>query len=242
MPNILKAQSAEQFNEIGAGIVASLLQSNPKANLGLATGSSPVGVYRRLVQLYQEGAITFADVHSYNLDEYVGLPADHPESYRSFMRTHLFAHVDITPGNTHIPDGSSATPELAARKYTERLSQAGQLDLQILGVGRNGHIGFNEPSGELHGFTHVVTLDESTRMANARFFASLDEVPLQAITMGIASIFQAKQILLLARGNEKAEVLDAAFNGPITTQIPASLLQMHPNVVVLTDQEAGKFL
>ncbi|GGA36012.1 glucosamine-6-phosphate deaminase [Paenibacillus physcomitrellae] len=242
MPNIIKAQNEEQFNDIGAGIVASLLQSNPKALLGLATGSSPVGVYGRLVELYKEGSVSFAQAQSYNLDEYVGLPSDHPESYRRFMNEKLFNLVDILPENTHVPMGSSPDPEKAAAEYTELLQQAGRLDLQILGVGLNGHIGFNEPASELHGFTHVVTLDESTRQANARFFSSIDEVPTQAITMGIASILHAKQILLLVRGAEKAEVISRALNGPVTTHCPASLLQTHPNVIVLVDQEAGRLL
>lgn len=242
MPNIIKAQTEEQLNDIGAGIVASLLQSNPKALLGLATGSSPVGVYGRLVEMYNEGSVSFAEAKSYNLDEYVGLPTDHPESYRRFMDEKLFNLVDILPENTHVPPGNAADPHTAAKEYTKMLEQAGRVDLQILGVGLNGHIGFNEPAEELEGFTHVVTLDESTRKANARFFNSIDEVPTQAITMGIASILQSKQILLLARGAEKAEIIARAFEGPITTKCPASLLQTHPNVIVLVDQEAGRLL
>ncbi|WP_138495943.1 glucosamine-6-phosphate deaminase [Paenibacillus pinistramenti] len=242
MPNIIKAQSEEQFNDIGAGIIASLLQSNPKALLGLATGSSPVGVYGRLVELYKEGSVSFAQAQSYNLDEYVGLPVDHPESYRTFMNEKLFNHVDILAENTHVPLGASPDPAQAAAGYTELLRQAGRIDLQILGVGLNGHIGFNEPGDELQGFTHVVTLDESTRKANARFFSSIEEVPKQAITMGIASILQAKQILLLVRGGEKAEIIARAMQGPVTTKVPASLLQTHPNVIVLADQEAGRLI
>ncbi|WP_223069577.1 glucosamine-6-phosphate deaminase [Paenibacillus caui] len=242
MPNIIKAQTEEQFNDIGAGIIASLLQSNPKALLGLATGSTPVGVYKRLVELFNEGSVSFAQAQSYNLDEYVGLPADHPESYRRFMDDKLFSLVDILPENTHVPPGSDPDPQQAAAEYTKLLERAGRIDLQILGVGHNGHIGFNEPGEELEGFTHVVTLDESTRKANARFFNSIDEVPVQAITMGIASILHAKQILLMARGADKAEIIARALQGPVTTECPASLLQTHPNVIVLVDQEAGRLI
>lgn len=242
MPNIIIAQTKEQFNDIGAGIVASLLQSNPKALLGLATGSSPVGLYKRLIELYEEGSVSFASAQSFNLDEYVGLPADHPQSYRQFMNQMLFEHIDIPPENTFVPAGASPDPEEAAMAYSRALEKAGRLDLQILGVGLNGHIGFNEPATELEGFTHVVTLDESTRQANAKFFSSPQEVPSRAITMGMASILQAKQILLLASGSEKADIVARAFHGPITTLCPASLLQTHPNVIVLVDKEAGRLL
>ncbi|GIP49481.1 Glucosamine-6-phosphate deaminase 1 [compost metagenome] len=242
MLNIIKTNSEQQFNETGAGIIASLLQSNPRAILGLATGSTPVGVYEKLIELYKEGSVSFKQASSYNLDEYIGLPAGHPESYRRFMDEKLFNHIDILSENTHVPSGAAADPEQAAKDYTKLLDEVGQIDLQLLGLGHNGHIGFNEPGEELTGPPHVVKLEERTRLANARFFSSIDEVPTHALTMGIGSILQAKQILLMAKGEDKAEVIAKALKGPITTQCPASLLQTHSNVVVVVDQAAGRYL
>ncbi|WP_178021065.1 glucosamine-6-phosphate deaminase [uncultured Paenibacillus sp.] len=242
MLNIIKTSSEQQFNETGAGIIASLLQSNPRAILGLATGSTPVGVYEKLIELYKEGSVSFKQASSYNLDEYIGLTADHPESYRRFMDEKLFNHIDILPEHTHVPSGNAADPEQAAKDYAKLLDDAGQIDLQLLGLGHNGHIGFNEPGEELTGPPHVVKLEERTRLANARFFNSIDEVPTHALTMGIGSILQAKQILLMAKGEDKAEIIAKALKGPITTQCPASLLQTHSNVVVVVDQAAGRFL
>lgn len=239
MINIIKVNSEQQFNETGAGIIASLLQSNPRAILGLATGGTPVGVYQKLVELYREGVVSFKQASTYNLDEYVGLPENHPESYRRFMNEKLFNHIDIPIENTHVPSGNS---EKAAEEYNQLLEKAGQIDLQLLGLGHNGHIGFNEPSENLHGPTHIVELDELTRQANARYFPSIEEVPTHAVTMGIGTILQAKQILLMAKGADKAEIVAKALKGPITTQCPASLLQTHPNVVVVLDQAAGGLL
>lgn len=240
--NIMKFHNDEDFVQTGASLVASLLQSNPKAVLGLATGSSPIGVYERLVQMYGGGLVSFAKASSYNLDEYVGLPADHPETYRSFMNKHLFSHIDIDLSRTHVPNGSAKDLEAECLAYDQMLESNGPVDLQILGIGSNGHIGFNEPDAGLSSGTHVVDLLPATREANARFFPSIDDVPRQAITMGVGSILKAKQILLLVRGAEKAEAIRNAVQGPITTQCPASLLQTHPNVVVLLDEGAGQWL
>lgn len=242
MLNIIKVKDEQQFNETGAGIIASLLQSNPRAILGLATGSTPVGVYGKLIELYREGVVSFKQASSFNLDEYIGLDEQHPESYRRFMNEKLFNHIDILPENTHVPSGNSSDPEQAAAEYNRLLERAGQIDLQLLGLGHNGHIGFNEPAEELTGPTHIVKLEERTRQANARYFPSIDEVPTHAITMGIGTILQAKQILLMAKGADKAEVVARALRGPITTKCPASLLQTHPNVVVVLDQAAGGLL
>lgn len=240
--NILKFNNEEDFTETGANLIVSLLQSNPKAVLGLATGSSPVGVYARLVEMYRKGIVSFAKASSYNLDEYVGLPEDHPQSYRSFMNGHLFNHVDIDLARTHVPNGNA--PDLTAEclAYDQMLEENGPVDLQILGIGSNGHIGFNEPDASLSGGTHVVDLLPGTREANARFFDKPEDVPNQAVTMGIGGILKAKQILLLVRGEAKAEAVRQAIEGPITTQCPASLLQSHPNVVVLLDEGAAKWL
>lgn len=242
MFNIIKVNNEQQFNETGAGIIASLLQTNPRATLGLATGGTPVGVYQHLIELHKQGLVSFKDVRSYNLDEYIGLAEDHSESYRRFMNEKLFNHVDIDLNNTHVPSGVSGDGHKAAEEYTKLLEQAGQIDIQLLGLGHNGHIGFNEPADELKATTHVVELDEVTRKANARYFNSIDEVPTHAITMGIGSILKAKQILLMAKGADKAEIVAKALKGPVTTQCPASLLQLHPNVVVVVDQDAGSLL
>lgn len=242
MFNIIKANHEEEFNETGAAIIAGLLQANPKAVLGLATGSTPIGVYKKLIEQCQRGLLSFRQVTTYNLDEYVGLPKDHEQSYHRFMDEHLFRHVDINPLNTFIPDGNSGDPDQSAAQYNTLLEKSPFFDLQLLGIGHNGHIGFNEPGNELIGNTHVVTLHESTRAANARFFASSEDVPTHAITMGIGAILHAKQILLLVKGKEKSEVLRRAIYGPITPQCPASFLQVHPRVLILTDVEAGAFL
>ncbi|MCM3700438.1 glucosamine-6-phosphate deaminase [Paenibacillus macerans] len=242
MLNIIKTHNEDHFNETGAGIIASLLQSNPRAILGLATGSTPVGVYGKLIELYRKGSVSFKQAATYNLDEYIGLPADHPESYRRFMDEKLFNHIDILPENTHVPSGVETDSQTAAEDYSRLLDEAGQIDLQLLGLGHNGHIGFNEPGEELQGPPHIVKLEERTRLANARFFNSIDEVPTHAITMGIGSILHAKQILLMAKGEDKAEVIARALKGPITTKCPASFLQTHSNVVVVVDQAAGKWL
>lgn len=201
--NILKFHSDEDFVQTGANLIASLLQSNPKAVLGLATGSSPVGVYAKLVEMHQKGLVSFSKATSFNLDEYIGLPVDHPQSYRSFMNEQLFNHIDIDPGQTHIPNGNAADMEAECLAYDKMLEENGPVDLQILGIGSNGHIGFNEPDANLSSKTHVVDLLDDTREANARFFDSLDEVPRQAITMGIGGILKARQILLLVRGVAK---------------------------------------
>lgn len=240
--NILKFRSEEDFAQTGANLIASLLQSNPKAVLGMATGSSPVGVYAKLVEMHRKGNVSFAKASSYNLDEYVGLPEDHPQSYRSFMNQHLFDHIDIDLARTHVPNGNAPDLEAECQAYDQMLEDNGPVDLQILGIGSNGHIGFNEPDASLSSGTHVVDLLEETREANARFFDKLEDVPRQAVTMGIGGILKARQIVLLVRGEEKAEAVKNALEGPITTQCPASLLQSHPNVVVLLDEGAAKWL
>lgn len=238
--NIMTFKTNEELNKTGANIIASLVQTKPNAVLGLATGSTPIGIYQELIQLHKQGLVSFKKVESYNLDEYVGLPEGHPETYRSFMNKQLFDHIDINKENTHVPDGNATDLQAECKQYDEALSNA-QIDLQFLGIGHNGHIGFNEPDDNLSSGTHVVDLKEETLQANARFFPSIDDVPKQAITMGVASILKAKMIMLVVRGADKAEIAHRALTGPITTDIPASLLQTHPNVVVLLDKEAGAY-
>lgn len=240
--NIWTFDQEKDLNTTGAGLIAALLQSKPKAVLGLATGSSPVGIYNELIDMYNRGFVSFANASSFNLDEYVGLPVNHPESYRSFMNNKLFNHVDIKLENTHVPDGNAVDLDAECAHYEELMNNLGPVDLQLLGIGHNGHIGFNEPGVSLTGGTHVVDLKEETLKANARFFPSINDVPKQAMTMGVASILKAKQILLIARGEDKAEIIRTALTGPITTECPASLLQCHPNVIVLLDRGAGRFM
>lgn len=239
--NILTFQTNQELNEAGAGIFTSLVQTNPYAVLGLATGSTPIGIYQELVKAYQKGSVSFKNCKSFNLDEYCGLPEDHPESYRSYMNHHLFNHIDLPKEQTFIPNGNAADLNAECANYDLMLEQAKQIDLQLLGLGHNGHIGFNEPDDTLSSGTHVVTLKESTRNANARFFPSIDDVPTHALTMGVGTILKAKTIMLVVRGADKAEIVHRALTGPITTDLPASLLQTHPQLVVLLDAEAARY-
>lgn len=241
-PRIIILDVEEEFDRAAADWLCARLERPGEVVLGLATGSSPVGLYRELVRRYREGAISFARARTFNLDEYVGLGADHPQSYARFMRERLFDHVDMDLERAHIPDGKAADPEAEARRYEALLQRFGPIDAQILGIGTNGHIGFNEPGTPFSARTHVVTLAEETRRSNARFFASIDEVPRQAITMGIANILEAREILLLARGEAKAEALAKAFCEPPTPAVPASALQNHSSVTLLLDRAAAKGL
>jgi len=233
-------QNAEQVDLAGAELIKSTVRFKPNAVLGLATGGTPVGIYKHLVQDAKQGLIHFKQVTTFNLDEYVGLPSDHPESYRAYMEKHLFAHVDIPAEQVNIPDGMATDLQAECDRYNRLLAQVGQIDLQILGLGHNGHIGFNEPASSLTSETHIVELKEETRQANARFFASIDEVPTHALTMGVGSILKAKTILLVVKGADKADIVHRALTGPITTDCPASLLQLHPHVIVLLDAAAGR--
>ncbi|WP_276355509.1 glucosamine-6-phosphate deaminase [Cohnella caldifontis] len=240
--NVWVYDSDDKLNEAGAGIISGIVQTNPRAVLGLATGGTPVGIYKQLVGDFERGMFSFRGVTTFNLDEYVGLPENHPESYRAYMNEHLFRHIDLPSGQAHIPDGNAPDLEAECRRYDERIEDAGQLDLQLLGLGHNGHIGFNEPAHALIKGTHVVDLAEETRKANARFFPSLDEVPRQALTMGVGTILKSKTILLVVKGADKADIVRRALQGPITTDCPASLLQTHPHLVVLLDRAAAEKL
>lgn len=229
----------ELLNAAAAGLVAHLLHAKPKAVLGLATGSTPIGIYEELVKLYAKQHIRFREATSFNLDEYVGLPETHEQSYHAYMQQHLFAHVDLPAEQANIPNGNTADLVQECLRYNALLEHAKQIDLQLLGLGHNGHIGFNEPNHALVAGTHIVELREETRIANARYFNSLAEVPTHAVTMGIGTILKAKSILLVVRGTEKAHIVHEALTGPITTENPASLLQTHPNLIVMLDAEAG---
>ncbi len=216
-----------------------LLSRNPDAVLGFATGSTPLGLYAELARLCGEGKVSFRDVTSFNLDEYAGLDGSHDQSYRYFMNHNLFEHIDIDVSRTHVPSGLDIA---AAEAYDKAIEEAGGIELQLLGIGNNGHIGFNEPGTPLDSITHLVDLTEMTRKANARFFTSLDEVPTQAVTMGIKTVMNARSIMLMALGKGKADIVKASFTGPITTQVPASNLQLHPSVEIYLDYDAASLL
>ncbi|MCI9268517.1 glucosamine-6-phosphate deaminase [Oscillospiraceae bacterium 44-5] len=228
----------EAMSRRAAQVIAAEITHNPACVLGLATGSTPEGAYRYLVDWYQQGLISFQDVLSVNLDEYKGLEPSHDQSYRYFMQSNLFDHVDIVPENTRVPDGLAADPDAECARYDAYIRSLGYASLQLLGIGRNGHIGFNEPGDCFVKETHVVDLTESTIDANARFFASRDDVPKQALSMGIGAIMGAKKVLLCASGEEKAEAIYNSVCGPITPKCPGSILQLHPNVVLVGDEAA----
>ncbi len=221
-----------------ASIIAAQVVSKPDCVLGLATGSSPVGTYQQLIKWYEQGDLSFREVRSVNLDEYYGLAPDHDQSYRYFMQANLFDHVDIRPENTNVPDGLAKDPAAEGARYEKLVEGLGYADLQLLGMGRNGHIGFNEPCGEFPVATHLVDLAESTIEANARFFASADDVPRQALSMGIGTIMRARKILVVVSGADKAEAVAKAVFGPVTPEVPASILQLHPDVTLVADEAA----
>lgn len=225
-----------------AAVIAAQVVSKPECVLGLATGSTPIGAYRQLVEWHKRGDLSFAQVRSVNLDEYVGLAPTHDQSYRYFMQHNLFDHVDIVPENTNVPNGLAADAAAECARYEDVVRALGYADLQLLGLGRNGHIGFNEPGDCFVKETHVVDLTESTIDANARFFATRDDVPKQAISMGIGAIMGAKKVLLAASGAEKADAILGSICGAITPHCPGSVLQLHPNVVVVVDEAAGSKL
>lgn len=231
----------KDYNEVSrkaAQIMAAQIIAKPQSVLGLATGSTPVGMYQQMVEWCKTGDLDFSQITSVNLDEYKGLSGDNDQSYRYFMNTNLFDHVNIDKTRTFVPNGLEEDSEKACADYNEVIRSVGGVDMQLLGIGGNGHIGFNEPSDAFEKETHCVDLTESTIKANARFFASMDEVPKQAYTMGIKNIMEAKKILLVANGEAKAEALYNSLYGPITPQVPASILQLHPDVTVVADEAA----
>ena len=205
-------------------------------------GSTPIGTYKQLIEWYNKGDLSFANVRSVNLDEYKGLSGDHDQSYRYFMQNNLFNHVDIDVANTSVPNGKAEDADAECAAYDAHIRELGGIDLQLLGMGHNGHIGFNEPEEAFELEAHVVDLTENTIQANARFFASKDEVPRRAITMGMAAILQARSVVVVVSGEDKAEIVHKAFFGPITPRVPASLLQLHPNVTVVGDEAAFSVL
>lgn len=241
----MKLYIVENYNELSkkaADILTSEINENKNLTLGLATGSTPEGMYAELVKNYEAGNIDFKDVTTFNLDEYYGLEKTHEQSYYYFMEKHLLSKVNVKKKNINIPDGMTDNVEKEASDYDKKIEDHGGIDLQVLGIGVNGHIGFNEPGDVFIGETHLVDLTPETLDANARFFSSFEEVPKEAITMGMKSIFNAKKILLLASGENKSDAIKMTLEGPITPEVPASLLQLHENLIVIVDKKAGSKL
>ena len=235
---IVRAKDYEDMSRKAGNIIAAQVVAKPDCVLGLATGSTPIGAYKRLVEGYEAGDLDFSQVKTYNLDEYRGLPGTHDQSYRYFMNVNLFDHVNIDKANTHVPDGLMEDYEAACAEYDAAVAAAGGQDLQLLGIGNNGHIGFNEPGDAFVRGTHCVDLTESTIQANSRLFDSIEDVPRQAYTMGIGTIMAAKMVLVMANGEVKAQAVHDMIYGPITPSCQASILQLHPNVVVVADEAA----
>ncbi len=227
----------EKLSRQAANIISAQVILKPDSVLGLATGSSPLGTYKQLIEWYEKGDIDFSKVTSVNLDEYVDLDGTNDQSYRYFMNKNFFEHINIDINNTFVPNGCAVDLAGEGKRYDEHIAELGGIDLQLLGIGLDGHIGFNEPDKYFVKTTHVVDLHESTIKANSRFFANIDEVPKRAITMGMVSIMQAKKILLIASGKEKRDILEKAFYGPITPEIPASILQLHPDITVIYSEK-----
>lgn len=229
----------EALSRKAGEILAHEIKNHSNLTLGLATGSTPIGTYKELIKAYNEGSIDFSNIKTFNLDEYIGLDGDHPNSYRYFMNEELFNHINIDKHNTYVPNGKAEKLDIYCKEYDKLIEENGGIDVQILGIGTNGHIAFNEPAEELSVGTSVVNLKESTINDNARFFKSMDEVPKTAITMGIGSILKAKKILLLASGKNKKDIIKELLNkDTITTMVPASLLKLHPDVTIIVDEDA----
>ncbi|MAI34215.1 MAG: glucosamine-6-phosphate deaminase [Planctomycetaceae bacterium TMED240] len=241
-PTIVVATDKDHAAHCTADLIHETIRGNPSAVLGLATGGTPVGVYRLMVERFQAGEMNFSKVTTFNLDEYVGLGPEHDQSYRYFMQQQLFDHVNVVQEQTHVPDGIAANIESHVADYEEQVLNAGGIDLQLLGIGNNGHIAFNEPGSPIDSRTRLVDLTENTIEANSRFFQSAAEVPRHAITMGIGTILEARQIVLMATGKSKAKVIQSAIEGPADSANPASLLQGHARLTFVLDPESASEL
>jgi len=240
---IIVSDSVDEMSRTAARLVARTLNSKPNAVLGLATGSTPLGLYKELVRMHQEEGLDFSQVTTFNLDEYVGLTRKHPQSYHYFMHENLFQHINIPKQNIYIPSGTTDNYEAFCSWYEQRIVECGGIDLQILGIGSDGHIAFNEPTSSLGSRTRIKTLAKQTIDDNARFFDDLaEDVPVYAITMGVGTILEAEKILLLANGASKAKAVAQAIEGPVTSMIPASALQLHPDVMYIVDKPAASAL
>jgi glucosamine-6-phosphate deaminase len=239
---LIEAKDYQDMSRKAADIIIDQVKKKPNSVLGLATGGTMIGTYAALVDDYKQNGTSYQQVNTVNLDEYIGLAPEHPNSYHYYMNDHLFNHIDIPKSQTYLPNGLAKDIEAECQRYENLLEQISGIDLQLLGIGQNGHIGFNEPGTSFESTTHVVELALSTRQANSRFFNRFEEVPTHAITMGIATIMKSKKILLLASGKKKAHIISQLFAGKVTTEIPASILNTHPNVIVIADQEALSLL
>lgn len=236
--NVYKVKNYEELSRKAANIIAAQVTMKPNCVLGLATGSSPIGTYDNLVSMYENGDLDFSSVTTVNLDEYKGLDGTNDQSYRYFMNKHLFSKINLPLSRTFVPDGTEPNSDKACAEYNEILHKVGTVDLQLLGLGHDGHIGFNEPADYFPNETHCVDLTEVTIQANKRFFASEADVPRQAYTMGIGTIMRAKMVLVVVSGEDKAEILSQVINGSVTPQVPASILQFHPNAIIIADEAA----
>ena len=239
---IIIVNDYEEMSKKAANIISSQIILNSSSVLGFATGDTPLGTYKKLVNTYNEGDIDFAEIKTFNLDEYYNLPKDNPQSYNFYMTENLFKQVNVKPENIHIPNGMCESIDEECLNYENAIEQADGINLQLLGIGTNGHIGFNEPDVKFEATTHLVHLDEETIYANSRFFDSIEEVPTKAISMGIKTIMQAKKIVLLASGIEKSEAIYNTVRGHITPEVPASVLQLHPDVTIIVDYNAASRL
>lgn len=235
---IIRAKDYEDMSKKAAEIIASVVTLKPDCVLGLATGSSPIGLYKNLIEKCKKGELDFSQVKTANLDEYVGLGPDDDQSYRYFMNTNLFNHININIENTNVPNGLEKDADKEVTRYEKLVQDLGEMDLQLLGLGLDGHIGFNEPAPVFPKTTQCVELDPSTIEANKRFFASADDVPRTAYTMGVGTIMRAKKVLLIVNGKAKAEILAKVINGPVDPMVPASILQFHNDVTIVADEEA----
>ncbi len=236
---VIIKESYEEESKLAAELIADVIRRKPRAVIGLATGSTPLGTYKELIRLHKEEGLDFSRAITFNLDEYVGLTHDHPQSYHYFMWENFFKHINVNSKNVHIPDGTSKDIPGFCRWYEEQIVKCGGLDAQLLGIGGNGHIAFNEPGSSLGSRTRAKTLDERTRQDNARFFRNLNEVPKYAITMGIGTIMDARQLILLANGAGKAEAIAKTVEGPITAMVPATIVQLHPKATIVIDKAAS---
>jgi glucosamine-6-phosphate deaminase len=245
---VVVKKNHEEVSREGVRVVAGLLREKPSCTLGLATGSTPLLLYRELIRMYEEEGLDLSKVTTFNLDEYIGLPPSHPQSYHYFMYEHLFRHVNIPERFIHIPSGMVDVNDIQrihrfCEWYEKRIVECGGIDLQLLGVGANGHIGFNEPGSSLGSRTRIKTLSQKTREDNSRFFDDdMEKVPRYAITMGIGTILDSRMLLLLASGENKAEAIRDTVEGAVTAQVPASIVQMHRRAVLIVDEEAGSLL
>ena len=239
---IIVCENYEEVSKKAAQMILSQVTLKPNSVLGLATGSTPIGMYENLVKLNKNGDIDFSEVRTFNLDEYYKLPKENDQSYHYFMYKNLFDHININPENIHIPNGMTADVDAECERYDKLIKEAGGVDIQVLGIGNNAHIGFNEPTINFEKGTHLVELEESTIEANSRFFDNIEDVPKKAITMGVGSIFKSKKIMLIATGENKAEAIYNTVYGKVVPEVPASILQFHSDIVLILDKKAAKLL